>query len=485
MAYQALNIHRAQNPDRLVDSLRYFIQALFLITLLVPVQSSYAIVTSDTPVNNGRFSHVVPPFGTAFGIDLDGVSQLYLYVNGNPFTNPGPSIGSGVRLKNSDYILTAAHVAVNALGNATAFVDGIQANFRQDGTPFHGPDLVTARASNFGSNIILHPDVSANLAIPSVDAFEGYDIALIRFSSIDPDIPGYSLFTGDPIGHGGVVAGYGAFGHGDTGQSGTDGQKRAGLNTYEANPGITVAGIFSNNLDTQIAMDFEKPGDPATSFHDLTDTGFGNHEVLFAQGDSGGPTFINAGSPKIAGIHSYITGDLSTDVTNADDASWGDVGVDAWVGHADIRNWIIDVVYNQSGWSNFANAIVPTTPNLADVTNWYGGTLPSPSRGASIEIGGTFSVLGPQSGVDITFRDLTIGGDDGLKTLTFSEGGSFSVVDNISIPKNAVIIHEVGAVSATELIVGSELGSSPAQYLWAPLKIEISSRKSRLRLRGA
>jgi len=454
---------------------------IFYMVLIISPQGLQAIVTSDSPASNGQLSHIVPPHGTAYGMDLDGVAELYQNINGNT----GLNIGTGVRLKNSNYILTAGHVAMNVLGNNAGFYDCIFAKFRQNGLP---GDLVTVGASN-GGDIKIHPQATRDDSAPTVIVNKGFDIALLKVISNTPfeDIPGYSIFTGEPIltgnplGRIAVISGYGDFGHGATGSVGFDNHKRAGLNIFEAHPG-SEAGSGRDNLDTQIAYDFEKPGDSSTSFYDdFNTTGLGDDEVLAAVGDSGGPSFVShSGEPKIIGIHSYkIWTDGGEDVNGVPDFSWGEIGVDAWAGHKDIWDWVMSTAYDISSFHDEIDPMTPTTTLMATATNWYNDTLPDSSTGASIQTGDTYTVFGPQGGSSrgssLTFRDLTVGGDMGIKTLSFSGSGSFIAVDHITVAQNAVVEHELGDVTALSLIVGSEIGVAPAQYFWSDINLLGSS----------
>jgi len=268
---------------------------------------SYSIVSSNPAgeETNGINVNLVPPGTAIYGdLILDGVAQINFYVSGTTLGH-GFAQGTGVRLKDSNYVLTAAHVVDDLAGvNGPAFYDGVEANFRQNGLPLpsHSPLLVPVRSSAFvSSNIKMHPNVDIDFGL--VDVNNGFDVALIKFSHIPDDIPGYGLSTGVHLPSVGVVTGYGGSGYGDNLPRPTDSRLRAGLNHYESHPDAFVAGIFSRNRDTQMAMDVDKPNDASRSYFDLYGVGpigLGEAEVGFQQGDSGGPTFfIKAANGKL------------------------------------------------------------------------------------------------------------------------------------------------------------------------------------------
>jgi trypsin/PEP-CTERM motif-containing protein len=436
------------------------IGVLILMYMVVPAQSLQAIVTSDDPPppggSQGLFAHVVTPGSDPYGMNHDGVARLFLYQDGGGTSN---FWASGSRLAGTNYILTAAHVVDEFLDPALAVFDQVRADFNgiNDNTPV-GAELTPGSFKR-------HPDWNG-------DVFNGYDVALIKMSTIPGNIPGYNISTADPLGRLSVLAGYGFHGYGEFGQSGTGGEQflRTGTNVFETNPG---AGINLNitNADTQIAYDFEEPGNNDTSFYNhFPELPARSDEVSFADWDSGGPSFkpgVSTSKPLIVGVHSYVQDDLSTDVNAGIKASWGDVGVDAWVGKFDIWDWIVSEAFVASGFHNEIDPLIPSTTEMDNPLNWHNDILPDSSRGAVIQWGGTYTVYGPsQSRSSLTFRDLILGGEEGIKTLSFNGGGSFSVVDHITLAQNAIFNHEVGNVTAPNLIVGSEYGASRAQYRW-------------------
>ena len=100
--------------------------------------------------------------------------------------------------------------------------------------------------------------------------------------------------------------------------------KRAGLNRCEAIRDDYAGVDF-------LAYDFDSglPENNALAMIGFeSDLGFGADEVFPAQGDSGGPSFING---AIAGVTSFGGRLPEADVTNQTDSSWGEAGFDTRV----------------------------------------------------------------------------------------------------------------------------------------------------------
>ena len=116
------------------------------------------------------------------------------------------------------------------------------------------------------------------------------------------EVPRYPLYGGtSEVGRTAVFAGYGYTGHGSTGANDrfdTIPTKRAGLNRIDDVrddfPGVEfLASDFDSGLAANNSLEL-------IGFE--SDLGFGDHEVLAASGDSGGPVFING---AIAAVTSW------------------------------------------------------------------------------------------------------------------------------------------------------------------------------------
>jgi hypothetical protein len=168
------------------------------------------------------------------------------------------------------------------------------------------------------------------------------DLAVVTLTEDAPaSVPRYPLYGAqDEVGQPIVVAGYGAPGHGSTGQ-GEEARptKRAGLNRYEAVRDDYPSVDF-------LAYDFDSglPANNALAWFGVeSDLGFGADEVFAAIGDSGGPTFIKG---AIAGITAFGLSLPEADVNDQTDASWGEAGFDTRVSM--FREFILDATGGQA-----------------------------------------------------------------------------------------------------------------------------------------
>ncbi|NOS70433.1 MAG: trypsin-like serine protease [Verrucomicrobia bacterium] len=167
-----------------------------------------------------------------------------------------------------DWILTAAH-------NLTAASSG---TFTINGNSYTSSQLIS------------HPGWNGN-------AFNGYDIALVRLSASVAGVAPATLYTGSlEFGQTATYVGFGFTGTGLTGWQSLDNQKRAFQNVIDGqfgNPSLILGG------------DFDNP-------HTTADNGFGDATPLtlegcVAPGDSGGGVFLNFDSQfYLAGVISFV-----------------------------------------------------------------------------------------------------------------------------------------------------------------------------------
>ena len=138
-------------------------------------------------------------------------------------------------------------------------------------------------------------------------------------------IPRYQLYgTSDEVSQRIVIVGYGATGLGGTGAEEVIGPvKRAGLNRYED---VRQSDLLVYDVDSG------QPVHNALQAAGLSsDLGFGHDEVISAQGDSGGPTFIGT---AIAGVSSFgdrVDVEPNADVDEVINSSWGESAFDVRV----------------------------------------------------------------------------------------------------------------------------------------------------------
>jgi hypothetical protein len=240
-------------------------------------------------------------------------------------------------LNGGTQVLTAAHCVAEGTGGALN-TNGSSITFYVAG----GPVSIT------GASIAVNPGWNG-------DATAGNDLAIITLSTPAVGVQTYGLYTGsDELGKVGVKAGFGKTGTGATGDTGASGTEHTGQNLYDAYSSIfnVVPGFGPAPVGAGLAYDFDNglaANDAFGFFFGLNnpDTALvnANQEVMAAPGDSGGPTFIDG---LIAGITSYgltlafSNGSTSDINTTANDASYGEFGVDTRVSY--YQDWIYSVV---------------------------------------------------------------------------------------------------------------------------------------------
>lgn len=155
------------------------------------------------------------------------------------------------------------------------------------------------------------------------------DLAVLKLT-VDTGLSGYGLYDvstyGTEVGQEGILAGYGVSGIGAPDPATyPKGTNRYGYNEIDDVYTSTESGLV------YLQMDFDDPADGGGY------DGLGiAKEVIFADGDSGGPTFINDGSGNllVAGIH--------VGFGEGENGSYGDTGFDVRV--EAYRTWITDQI---------------------------------------------------------------------------------------------------------------------------------------------
>jgi hypothetical protein len=271
---------------------------------------AHAIVTSDT-----AGSHVVAPGESAFGLNLDGVARIH--IDDPDFPDFSFTLATAA-LVSDRHLLTAAHVF----------------DIDNDGTvdpslPDFPPTLVTFDLPGGAYQATIDHD-RVQVMPGWIDAW--HDLAILELDQPAPAaIPRYPLYgLRDEVGRPAIFAGYGLTGHGGSGAiEDLQTSKRAGLNRIEATSEDIDFELVPTppNLGPMLVTDFDNglAANNALQAHlsIASDLGFGADEVLPAQGDSGGPVFIDG---VIAGVSSFGSGGFPTDVTPAPDSSWGEIG---------------------------------------------------------------------------------------------------------------------------------------------------------------
>lgn len=269
------------------------------------------LVTSDS-----AGSHTTTNGVNSFSVDHHGVGRI----------TTEASNCTGSLLSDGRSVLTAAHCVTGTTSTAT-FINAAGTSFSQSAT---------------GSARAVNPGYNGNVG-------HGFDTAVVTFpTTFDPSIPRYEVVSSgfNAIGQQGIVIGFGQSGIGTSGATIGLGTKRAGLIEYES-LGLGTKGEagFAND-HTQLVSDFDS-GDPANDafnvhYGDPQDLGFGNDEVGFALGDSGGPTFfLDGGSYRIGAVTSWVASDNAADVAVGTNYTFGEFNGSANLGEPVMNAFVI------------------------------------------------------------------------------------------------------------------------------------------------
>ena len=268
-------------------------------------------VISPGEVLTGNFADIMA------GKDLDGVVELSI----------GDSSCTGSLLSSGKHILTAGHCLFNEQpGNVSVI-------FRTE----TGTKTIAAK------QLFVHPSYNND--------FSSHDIAIIELSEEAPvSASRYDIYRDqDEIGKTFLKVGHGISGKTKEQESTSDYKKRAGLNIFDSLADQVNAEFGEGSIPngTQLAFDYDNglvANDAFGKFFNKPNLGLGLDEVNTAQGDSGGPAFING---KIAGVTSSGIGKnagVTTDVDAVTNSSFGEFSFDNRV--STYANWIDGIVNN-------------------------------------------------------------------------------------------------------------------------------------------
>lgn len=262
------------------------------------------------------------------GSPFDGVARILIQQSDGLFGC------SGALLPTGRDVLTAAHCVFDPLTGAYVAGSDVAVSFVHGATP----SLLTVQ----GASLATTPGYASG------DAEQ--DLAIVRLAHpVDPSIPRYDLFRGNPLFQPVVLAGFGATGNGITGAIftqqfndlvfGTLPVQRVALNSFESSADNVYIYLDDVPHGSILLSDFdgEDPGGtypvtggtwPARTIDDdnfwcnywgpdlpivppglaseVCDTGFGLLEGDSGPGDSGGPAFIvDNGRLEIAAVTSF------------------------------------------------------------------------------------------------------------------------------------------------------------------------------------
>lgn len=263
------------------------------------------------------------------GDDYDGVVRVSF----------GGHYATGTLLFDGRAVLTAAHLFQGGTGTANVTFEALS-----------GTQTLSS------SKILQHP---------GYDADSNNDLAIVWLSGTAPTAANrYDIYRdSDEIGQAFTLSGYGRTGTGSAGASSTATSSPIRLksaNQFDADAAMLKSylgsGIAWTPLaGTQLIADFDNGISNNDALGHLiyrNDLGLGLDEGLIAQGDSGGPAFLQN---KLAGVASYTTsltrGSITPDIDSSTNSSFGEIA--AWQRVSAYQQWI-----DQSLRANY-----PTAPS--------------------------------------------------------------------------------------------------------------------------
>ena len=248
------------------------------------------------------FHLLVRPCQPAFGVNLDGVARIQF---------DGQTECTAALISDS-HLVSAAH----------CFDEDA------DGSIDFGADAALLLTLENSSRRFEIEFTSDDVTIPSNWAARSADVSVIQLNSSAPDsFPRYPVYGGrDELGKAIIVVGYGFTGTGSVGASFHLDDKLAGLNRYEA-LGASIPGerIVPMPATDMLVYDFDSglaANNTLAAMGLDSDLGFDSDEVKSADGDSGGPVFIDG---AIAGISSFGEWGFKTDFDPDAIGTWGEL----------------------------------------------------------------------------------------------------------------------------------------------------------------
>ncbi|MFA6197087.1 MAG: Calx-beta domain-containing protein [Sulfurimonas sp.] len=224
---------------------------------------------------------------------------------------------------------------------------------------------------------------SAIKIMPQYDDMNGNnDLAIVWLTNAAPHAAQrYELFrSSDDIGSQFTAVGYGMKGIGIEGETNTpssDILRLQVMNKFETEAGalkdlLGSSMAWTPQSDAILVADF----DDGVSTHDalgllmhINDLGYGNSEGMIAQGDSGGPAFIDG---KVAGVASYVSSlekyNVIPDVDTQTNSSFGEVGF--WHRVSNYQQWI-----DQSLREHYTNAPQTSQEVEKNIVEGASGTI--------------------------------------------------------------------------------------------------------------
>lgn len=297
------------------------------------------MITSTTYTSDSRHR-------TEVGTGFDGVVRISF----------GGYYGTGTLLFDGRAILTSGHLFQQRNGTANVL-------FEISG----GSQTVSA------SKFVTHP---------AYDTDANNDLAIVFLSGTVPiSANRYNLYrNSDEIGQLVTLVGYGKIGTGSTGS--TDAESSVPTRLKAFNQFDAEIATLKNALGTQMAWsplpgsqliaDFDSgstANDALGMLINRPDKGRGLDEGMIAQGDSGGPAFIDG---RLAGVANYTTS-LSKNANHPDiddntNSSFGEIG--AWQRVSHYQQWI-----DQTLRENYPNAPIRPEEVKKEINEGNSGTV--------------------------------------------------------------------------------------------------------------